>query len=70
MCALFKAYTGGRAWKAIRPDVGKYSFLNRTIKSWNQLPADLLASFPFKLNTFRDRVKNIVTSRGNSSEVC
>ena len=61
ICALFKAYTGGRAWKAIgdrflkpcylsrydrnrklrtreqRTDVGKYSFLNRTIKSWNQL---------------------------------
>ena len=55
ICALFKAYTGGRAWKAIgdrllkpcylsrdvlnrkirtgkqRTDVGKYSFVNRTI---------------------------------------
>jgi len=70
ICALFKAYTGGRAWKAIadrflkpcylsrgdhnrkiritkqRTDVGKYSFVNRTIISWNQLPASLLASFP------------------------
>jgi len=25
--------------------VGKYSFVNRKIKSWNQLPASLLASF-------------------------
>ena len=57
--SLFKAYTGGQAWKAIgdrllkpcyvsredhnrkirtrkqRTDVGKYSFLNRTIESWN-----------------------------------
>jgi len=88
MCALFNAYAGGRAWKAIgnrllkpcylsrghrnwkirtrkqRTDVGKYSFLNRTIKSWNQLPASLLASFPCKLNTFRKRVKNVVTSKG------
>ena len=83
MCALFKAYTGGRAWKAIRDrllkpcylgrgdhnrkqrtDVGKYSFLNRTITNWNQLPASLLASFPCKLSTFRKRVKNVVTSKG------
>ena len=71
ICALFKAYTGGRAWKAIgdrllkpcylsrgdhrkirrkqRIDVGKYSFVNRTIRSWNQLPANLLASFPCKV---------------------
>jgi len=43
---------------------GKYSFINRTIKSWNQLPAGLLASFTCKLNTFRKRVKNVVTSKG------
>jgi len=36
-----------------RTDVGKYSFVNRTIKSWNQIPAGLLASFPCKRNTFR-----------------
>jgi hypothetical protein len=88
ICALFKAYTGGLAWKATgnrllkpcylsrgdhnmkirtrkqRTDIGKYSFLNRTIESWNQLSASLLASFPCKLNTFRNRVKNVVTSEG------
>ena len=47
-----------------RTDVGKYSFVNRAIKSCNQLPAGLLASFPRKLNTFRKRVKNVVTSKG------
>lgn len=86
LCALFKAYTGGRAWKAIgdrlqkpcylsrgdhkrkirtrkqRTDVGKYSFVNRTIKSWNQLPASVLASFPCKPNSFRKMVKTVVTS--------
>ena len=85
ICALFKAYTGGRAWKAtgdrlLKPcylgrgdhnwkirtrkqktDVGKYSFVNR---NWNQLPASRLASFPCKLNTFRKKVKNVVTSKG------
>ena len=88
ICPLFKAYSGGLAWKAIgdrllkpcylsredhnrkirtrklRTDVGKYSFVNRTIKSWNQLPAVLLASFPCKLNMFIKRVKNVATSKG------
>jgi hypothetical protein len=45
-------------------DVGKYSFVNRTIRSWNQLPAGLLASFPFKINAFRNRVKNAITCKG------
>ena len=47
-----------------RTDVGKYSFVNRTTKSWNQLPLGLLASFPCKLNTFRKRLINVVASRG------
>jgi len=34
------------------------------IKSSNQLPASLLVSFLCKLNTFRKRVKNVVTSKG------
>ena len=46
-----------------RTDVGKYAFVNGTIQSWNQLPASLLASFPCKLNTFRKRVKNVVTGK-------
>ena len=47
-----------------RTDVGKYSVVNRTVNSWNQLAAGLLASFRCKLNTFRERVKNVVTSKG------
>jgi hypothetical protein len=47
-----------------RTDVGKYSFVNRNIKNWNQLPAGLLASFYCKLNTFRKSVKRVVTTRG------
>jgi len=29
-----------------RMDIGKYSFVNRTIKNWNQLPAEALGTFP------------------------
>jgi len=48
-----------------RKNVGKYSFVNRTINSWNQLAASVLASSSCKLNTFRKRVKNVVTGKGN-----
>jgi len=47
-----------------RTGVGKYFFIIRSIKSWNQLPAGLLVSNPCKLNTFRKRVKKVVTSKG------
>ena len=77
ICALFKAYSGERAWKAIgdrlqrphylsrldherkissrrqRTDIGKYSFVNRTIQHWNQLPAEVLATLPCKPNNFK-----------------
>jgi hypothetical protein len=46
-----------------RIDVGKYSFVNGTIKSWNQLYAGLLPSFYCKLNTFRKKDKDLVTSK-------
>jgi hypothetical protein len=46
-----------------RTGIGKYSFVNRTVINWNQLPADLLASFSGKLNTFRKRVKKVVTHK-------
>jgi hypothetical protein len=52
-----------------RTVIDKYSFLNRTIKTWNQLPASLLASFPSKLNTFKKRVKNVVTIKGIQVEI-
>ena len=48
-----------------RTDVGKYSFVNRIIKHWNQLPTGLLAPFRCKLNSFRKRAKNAVTSKGH-----
>jgi hypothetical protein len=46
-----------------RTDVGKHSFVITTIKSWNQLPDDILAPFPCTLNMSRKRVKNLVTSK-------
>jgi hypothetical protein len=84
LCTLFKAYSGERAWRAIRDrlrrpyylsrvdhvrdirdkkqrtDVGKYSFVNITIKNWNQLPAEALGTFPCKPKIFRNRVRKAI----------
>jgi hypothetical protein len=84
ICALFKAYSGERAWKAIgdrlqqphylsrvdherkirsrrqRKDIGKYSFMNRTIQDWNQLPAEVLGTLPCKPNTLKKRVRKAI----------
>jgi len=81
LCALFKGYSGKRAWKAIRDrlrrayywnridhvrkirdwkqrtDIGKDSFVNRTIKNWNQLPAKTLGTFPCKPKILRKIVR-------------
>ena len=84
ICALFKAYSGERAWKAIgdrlgrlnylrrvgherkirnsrkRTDIGKYSFVNRTIRIWNRLPAEILGTLPCKSNAFEKRVRKAI----------
>ena len=43
-----------------RTDVGKFYFTNRTIRKWNQLPAELLAPYPCNLKLFRKRVKKVI----------
>jgi hypothetical protein len=44
-----------------RKDIGKYSFVNRTIKKiWNQLPAETLGTFPYKPTSFRKRVRKAI----------
>jgi len=38
-----------------RTDIGKYSYVNRTIKNWNKLPVEALGTFlckPEFLETF------------------
>ena len=41
-----------------RTDNGKYSFVNRTIKHWNQLAAEALGTFPCKRKIFRNSYEN------------
>jgi len=84
ICALFRAYSGEWAWKAIgdrlqwphylsrvdhewkirsrgqRTDITKYSFVNRTIQHWNQLPAEVLGTIPCKPIIFKKRVRKVI----------
>jgi len=43
-----------------RTDVGKYSFVNRTIRLWNRLPAESLGTLRCKPNAFRKRVRSAI----------
>jgi len=42
-----------------RTDIGNDSFVNRTIKNWNQLPAEALGTFPCKPKIFRKKGKQL-----------
>jgi hypothetical protein len=46
-----------------RTDIGKYSFVNRTIINWNQIPAELLETFPCSLSTFKKKVRKAATNK-------
>jgi len=83
MCALYKAYTCERAWKAIedrlqapsylsrvdhhwkirtrkqRIDIGKYSFVNRSITDLNQLPEGAIGTYHSKTHIFKMRVRKM-----------
>jgi hypothetical protein len=44
-----------------RTDIGKYSFVNRTIQHWNQLPAEVLGILRCKPITFKKGVRKVIT---------
>ena len=43
-----------------RTVIGKYSFVNKAIKNWNQLPAEALWTFLCKPKIFRNRVRKAI----------
>jgi hypothetical protein len=43
-----------------RTDIGTYSFVNRTIQLWNQLPADASGTLSCKPSNFRKRVRKVI----------
>ena len=45
-----------------RTDVGKYSFVNRTITDWNQLTEGEIGALTGNTYSFRKRVRKVITS--------
>jgi hypothetical protein len=43
-----------------RTDIGKYSFVNRSIQHWNQLPAEVLGTLLCKPVTFKKRARKVI----------
>jgi hypothetical protein len=43
-----------------KTDIGKYSFVTRTIHLWNQLPAEALGTLSSKSSNFRKRVRKVI----------
>jgi hypothetical protein len=43
-----------------RTDIGKYSFVNRTIQFWNKLPADAVGTLSCKLSNVRKMVRKVI----------
>jgi len=46
--------------KKQRTDIGKYSFIIKTIKNWKQLNAETLSTFPCKPKIFRIRGSKVI----------
>jgi len=45
-----------------RTDVGKYSFVNRTITDWNQLTEGEIGALTSNTYSFRQSVRKVITS--------
>jgi hypothetical protein len=43
-----------------KTDIGKYSFVNRSIQLWNQLPAGALGTLSCKSSNFMKRFKKVI----------
>jgi hypothetical protein len=41
-------------------DIRKYSFVNKTMQLWNQLPADALGTVSCKPSNSRKRVRKVI----------
>jgi porphobilinogen deaminase len=47
----------------IRTDVGKFSFVNRTIADWNRLPAGVIGTSLVRRHVFRKRARKVYQVR-------
>ena len=54
--------SNGTANSLQNTDIGNYSFVNGTIRNWNQLPGEVLGTFPCKSKIFRKRFRKAIMS--------
>jgi hypothetical protein len=47
-----------------RTDIGKYSFVNRSITDWNLLPEEAIETSHVKMHILKTRVRKVKTSEG------
>jgi hypothetical protein len=52
--------TGKSGNRRQRTDIGKYSFVNKIIRLWNRLPAEIIGTLPCKPSVFRKRVRRVI----------
>jgi hypothetical protein len=48
-----------RNWRE-ETDIGKLPFVNKTIRLWKRLPAEILGTVPCKPNAFRKRIRRMI----------
>ena len=62
----FMTYKIRARWKIrarkLRTDIGKYSFVNRSITDWNQLPEWAIGTSHGKTHIFKTRVRKVQNS--------
>ena len=51
-----------------RIGIGKYSFVNRSITDWNQLPEGVIATSHGKTHIFKTRVRKVRNSGGGEGD--
>ena len=52
-----------------RTDIGKYSFVNRSITDWNQLPEWAIGTSHGKTHIFKTRVRKVQNSGGSEGDI-
>jgi hypothetical protein len=50
----------GKSGTESKRHFGKYSFINRAIQLWNELPADALETLSCKPNIFRKKFRKMI----------
>jgi hypothetical protein len=41
-------------------DIGRYSFVNRALQLWNQLPSEALGTLSYEPSDIRNRVRKVI----------